>query len=77
MCHHPILGDSPKFTFFQNKNKKNKIKVSDVKKADRGGFQKINKNQAAILEEIQSLIVPHYTHIWRKKYKFKVKLNDY
>ena len=38
-----------------------------MKKADRGGFQKINKNQAAILEEIQSLIVPHYTHIWRKK----------
>jgi hypothetical protein len=29
------------------------------------------------LEEIQGLIVPHYAQEWRKKYKFKVKLNDY
>jgi hypothetical protein len=33
-CHHPILGDSPKFTFFQNKNKKNKIKAGNAEKAD-------------------------------------------
>jgi hypothetical protein len=33
-----------------------------VKQADRGGFQKnIHKNQAVILEEIQDLVVPHYT----------------
>jgi hypothetical protein len=29
------------------------------------------------LEEIQGLIVPHYAQEWRKKCKFKVKLNDY
>jgi hypothetical protein len=31
-----------------------------VKKEDKGGFQKIHKNQAANLEKIQGLIVPHY-----------------
>jgi len=31
-CHNPILGYSPKFTFFQNKNKKNKIKAGNVEK---------------------------------------------
>jgi hypothetical protein len=31
-----------------------------VKKADKGGFQKIHKNQAAILEELQGLIVPNH-----------------
>ena len=33
-CHHPILGDSPKFSFFQNKNKKNKIKAGNAEKAN-------------------------------------------
>jgi hypothetical protein len=35
-CHNPILGYSPKFTFFQNKNQKNKIKAGNVEKAGRG-----------------------------------------
>jgi len=49
-----------------------------VKQVDRGRFQKrIHKNQAVILEEIQGPIVPHYAQKWRKKCKFKVKLNDY
>ena len=38
-----------------------------MKKADKGGFQKIHKNQAAILEKIRDLIVPHYAQNWRKK----------
>jgi hypothetical protein len=46
-CHHPILGDSPKFTFFQNKKKiKNKgwqCGESRPRKA-----AKIGGNQAAI-----------------------------
>jgi hypothetical protein len=29
------------------------------------------------LKEIQGLIVPHYAQEWKKKCKFKVKLNDY
>jgi hypothetical protein len=32
-----------------------------VEKACRGGFQKIHKNKTVILDEIWSLIVPHYT----------------
>ena len=59
-CHNPILGCSPKFTFFQNKNKKNKNK----------GWQRGESrpgNQAVIfLEEIQDLIVPHYAQKWRE-----------
>jgi hypothetical protein len=34
-CHNPILGYSSKFTFFQNKNQKNKIKAGNVEKACR------------------------------------------
>ena len=37
-----------------------------MKKADKGGFQKIHKNQAAILEELQGLIVPDHAKKWRK-----------
>jgi hypothetical protein len=33
-CHNPILGYSPKFTFFKIKTKKNKIKAGNVEKAD-------------------------------------------
>jgi hypothetical protein len=33
-CHNPILGYSPKFIFFQNKNQKNKIPAGNVEKAD-------------------------------------------
>jgi len=32
---------------------------------------KIGKNQAAILEEIQGLIVPHCAKKWRKKMKIQ------
>jgi len=39
-CQNPILGYSPKFTFFQNKKSKNKIKAGNVEKADQGGLQK-------------------------------------
>ena len=39
-CHHPILGDSPKVTFFQNKNQKNKIKAGNAEKADQERLQK-------------------------------------
>jgi hypothetical protein len=39
-CHHPILGDSPKFTFFQNKKIKNKIKAGNAEKADQERLQK-------------------------------------
>jgi hypothetical protein len=35
-CHNPILGYSPKFIFFQNKNQTNKIKAGNVEKASRG-----------------------------------------
>jgi hypothetical protein len=52
-CHNPILGYSPKFTFFQNKNKKNKIKAGNMEKAGR----EINLQ---FLKEIKDLIVPHY-----------------
>jgi hypothetical protein len=48
-----------------------------VEKASTGRFQKYIKNQAAILEEIQGLIVPHYTQRLKKQCKFKVKLDDY
>jgi hypothetical protein len=71
MCHNPILGYSPKIKFFfQNKNQKNKIKLGNVEKADW-------EIKMQFLEEIQDLIVPHYAQEWRKKCKFKVKLNDY
>jgi hypothetical protein len=70
-CHNPILGYSQKIHFFfQNQNQKNKIKAHNVEKA---GWE----IKLQFLEEIQGLIVPHYTQEWRKKYKFKVKLNDY
>jgi hypothetical protein len=39
-CHHPILGDSPKVTFFQNKNQKNKIKAGNAEEADQERLQK-------------------------------------
>jgi urocanate hydratase len=40
-CHNPILGYSPKFTFFQNKkNQKNKIKAGNAEKADQERLQK-------------------------------------
>jgi hypothetical protein len=32
-----------------------------MEKTCRGGFQKVHKNQAAILDEVWSLIIPHYT----------------
>jgi hypothetical protein len=32
-----------------------------MEKTCRGGFQKVHKNQAAILDEVRSLIIPHYT----------------
>jgi len=35
-CHNPILGYSSKNFFFQNKNKKNKIKAGNVEKAGWG-----------------------------------------
>jgi hypothetical protein len=31
-----------------------------VEKINQRGFKKIHKNQAAILEEIRGIIVPHY-----------------
>jgi hypothetical protein len=40
LCHNPILGYSQKITFFQNKNKKNKIKAGNVEKTDQGEQQK-------------------------------------
>jgi hypothetical protein len=39
-CHHPIFGDSPNFTFFQNKNQKNKIKAGNTEKTDQERLQK-------------------------------------
>ena len=54
MCHNPILGYSPKINFFfQNKNKKNKIKADNVEKV---GWE----IKLQFLEEFQDLIVPHY-----------------
>jgi hypothetical protein len=52
-CHNSILGYSLKFTFFQNKNQKNKIKADNVEKVGR-------EIKLQFLEEIQDLIVPHY-----------------
>jgi len=49
---------------------KNKIKASNVEKTDR-------EIKLQFLKEIQGLIVPYYAKKWRKKCKFKVKLNDY
>jgi len=69
-CHNPILGYSPKITFFQNKNQKNKIKADNVENAGWG-------IKLQFLEEVQGLIVPHCAEKWRNKCKFKVKLNDY
>jgi hypothetical protein len=34
------------------------------------------KNQAAILDGIRSLIVPHFTKL-KRQCSFKIKLNDY
>jgi len=43
-CHHLILGDSPKFTFFskikKNQNQKNKIKAGNAEKAGQERLQK-------------------------------------
>jgi hypothetical protein len=52
LCHNPILGYSLKFIFF-------KIKIKKSNKGWQCGESK-SGNQAAILEEIQGLIVPHY-----------------
>jgi len=52
-CHNLILGYSPKFIFFQNKNKKIIIKTGNVEKVGR-------EVKLQFLEEIQDLIVPHY-----------------
>jgi len=49
---------------------KNKIKAGNVEKTD-------GEIKLQFLKEIQGLIVPHYAKKWRKKCKFKVKLNDY
>jgi len=45
------LGYSKKFTLLKNKNQKINIKADNMKKEDRGGFQKIYKNQAVNLKE--------------------------
>jgi len=58
-CHNPILGYSHKFTFFQNKNHKNKIKDGNVEKAGR-------EIKLQFLEAIQDLIGPHYTQKMEK-----------
>jgi len=59
-CHNPILGYSPKFTFFQNKKQKNKVKADNVEKAGR-------EIKLQFLEEIQGLIVPYYAKKMKKK----------
>jgi hypothetical protein len=41
-----------------------------VEKADR-------EIKLQFFKEIQGLLIPHYAQKLRKKYKFKVKLNDY
>jgi len=43
-CHHPILGDSPKFIFFPKKIKKNKIKAGNAEKADQERLQNRRKS---------------------------------
>jgi hypothetical protein len=58
-CHNPILGYSLKNYFFQNKNQKIKEKAGNVEKAGR-------EIKLQFLEEIQGLIVPHYTQKWRQ-----------
>jgi hypothetical protein len=59
-----------KFTFFQNKNQKNKINAGNVEKA---GWE----IKLQFLEEIQGLIVPPSCPKMETRGKFKVKLNDY
>jgi hypothetical protein len=65
-CHHPILGDSPKFTFFsklkKNQNKKIKKMLAMRRKLTKKGC-KIGENQAAIFG---GLIVSRYAQEWRK-----------
>ena len=67
--------------FFQNKNQKNKIKAGNVEKAGR-------EIKLQFLEKIQGLIVQiqklrinliklQLCSKIKKKYKFKIKLNDY
>jgi len=46
------MGFSPNSRFFFKIKIKNKIKIGNVKKTRRGGFQKVYKSQAAILNEI-------------------------
>jgi hypothetical protein len=46
-CHNSFLGYFSKLHTFLSK-----IKVGDVEKACRGGFQKIHKNKTVILDEI-------------------------
>jgi hypothetical protein len=53
-CHNSILGYSPKFTFFQNKNKIDKIKASNMEKAGRREFQKYIKNKLYIFRKIEA-----------------------
>jgi hypothetical protein len=77
-CHNSILGYSPKFTFFQNKNKINKIKANNMEKAGRRECQKYIKKQAIFfLEKSKPNCTPLCPKIGKKKGKFKVKLNDY
>jgi len=72
ICHHPILGDSPKFIFFQKTKKKIKIKnkgwqcgESRPRKA-----AKIDENQAAIFRGISR---PNCTLLCPKIEKCKFK----
>jgi hypothetical protein len=70
LCHNPILGYSPKFNFFQNKNKINKIKAGNVEKAGKGiKLQFFRGNSRPNC----TLLCPRMG----KRCKFKVKLNDY
>jgi hypothetical protein len=52
------LGYSQKISFFQNQNKKYKIKAGNIKKAGR-------EIKLQFLEEIQGLIVPYCAKKWR------------
>jgi len=62
-CHNPCLGffQIHLFTF---QNKKHQIKTGVLAKASWKNFT-CRKNQAAILDGVDSLIVPHFTQNYR------------